>query len=232
MALMANLDVWQVLVASVGICLLALLIDYGRMLRLRQKLPPGPFPLPIIGNVLQLPKCKPWVRFEDWANKYNNPLTTVWFGRQPTIVLNDAWTASDLMDKRANIYSSRPIFQVPGEVMGGRFANQTMLQYNDRWRLHRKLTVNPREHLAKVASGGRRSSCSQSQVFQVDESRVLIKDILDHPEDFVMAIERYSCSVVSIIGWGRRISRKDDPIVDRALEFMHTAAQIFVPGDY
>lgn len=47
-----------------------------------------------------------------------------------------------------------------------------------------------------------------------------------------MAIERYSCSVVSIIGWGRRISRKDDPIVERALEFMHTAAQIFVPGDY
>jgi hypothetical protein len=70
------------------------------------------------------------------------------------------------------------------------------------------------------------------QNLQVDESRVLTKDIFDHPEDFVMAIERYSCSVVSIIGWGRRISRKDDPIVDRALAFMHQAAQIFVPGDY
>lgn len=52
------------------------------------------------------------------------------------------------------------------------------------------------------------------------------------PNDFVLAIERYSCSVVSIIGWGRRIKRKDDPIVERALEFMHTTAQIFVPGDY
>ena len=70
------------------------------------------------------------------------------------------------------------------------------------------------------------------QGFQADESRLLTKDILDNPEDFSMAIERYSCSVVSIIGWGRRISRKDDPIVERALEFMHTAAQIFVPGDY
>lgn len=47
-----------------------------------------------------------------------------------------------------------------------------------------------------------------------------------------MAIERYSCSVVSIIGWGRRISKKDDPIVERALAVMHQAAQIFVPGDY
>jgi len=47
-----------------------------------------------------------------------------------------------------------------------------------------------------------------------------------------MAIERYSCSVVSIIGWGRRIKRKDDPIVERALNIMHVTAQIFVPGDY
>jgi len=47
-----------------------------------------------------------------------------------------------------------------------------------------------------------------------------------------MAIERYSCSVVSIIGWGRRIAEKDDPVVERALEFMLVAAQIFVPGDY
>jgi len=47
-----------------------------------------------------------------------------------------------------------------------------------------------------------------------------------------MAIERYSCSVVSIIGWGRRISSKTDPIVERALEFMIQVAQIFVPGDY
>jgi len=142
---MADLDIWRVLATSIALCLLALSVDYARMLRLRQKMPPGPFPLPIVGNVLQLPKCKPWYRFEEWAEKYKNPLITVWFGRQPTVVLNDAWTASELMDKRANIYSSRPVFQVPGQLMQGRFYNQTMLPYNDQWRLHRKLTVAPRE---------------------------------------------------------------------------------------
>jgi len=138
---MANIEIWKVIYTVVGLGALAVLVDYGRMLRLRQKMPPGPFPLPIVGNVLQLPKRKPWYRFEEWANKYNNPLITVWFGRQPTVVLNDAWTASDLMDKRANIYSSRPVFQVPGELMEGRLYNQTMLPYGDRWRLHRRLTV-------------------------------------------------------------------------------------------
>lgn len=57
-------------------------------------------------------------------------------------------------------------------------------------------------------------------------------DLVRDPDDFVMAIERYSCSVVSIIGWGRRIASKTDPVVERALEFMLQAAQIFVPGDY
>jgi len=119
----------------------ALLIDYFRILRLRWKMPPGPLPMPIIGNVLQLPKAKPWYRFEEWANQYQSPIITVWFGRNPTVVLNDCWTASDLMDKRANIYSSRPTFQVPGVLMDGEKFNQTMLPYGDRWRLHRKLTV-------------------------------------------------------------------------------------------
>jgi cytochrome P450 len=68
--------------------------------------------------------------------------------------------------------------------------------------------------------------------FQSDESLVLLGEIYQQPEDFVMAIERYSCSVVSIIGWGRRIKNKDDPIVERALAMMHQVARVFVPGDY
>jgi len=144
--------------------LTAVLIDYFRVLRLRWKMPPGPIPMPIIGNVLQLPKSKPWYRFEEWANKYNSPIITVWFGRNPTVVLNDCWTASDLMDKRANIYSSRPTFQVPGVVMDGEKFNQTMLPYGDRWRLHRKLTVPP-------------DSCPPFPPFRTDVDRSILVSV-------------------------------------------------------
>jgi hypothetical protein len=134
-------DVPTLLSLSLALVLGAVLFDYSNMLRLRARMPPGPFPLPIVGNVLQFPKCKPWVRFEQWSQKYNDPMITVWIGRAPTVVLNDAWTASDLMDKRANIYSSRPVFQVPGRLMGGENWAQTMLPYGDKWRLQRKMTV-------------------------------------------------------------------------------------------
>src|SRR5271154_3956034 len=96
---------------------LVILTDYLYVLIKRRTLPPGPFPLPIVGNVLQLPKVKPWIKFEEWSQYYNDPLITVWIGRAPTIIVNDCWTASDLMEKRASNYSSRPRHVVLGDLL-------------------------------------------------------------------------------------------------------------------
>jgi hypothetical protein len=116
-------------------------VGYVRMLLLRRKLPPGPFPLPIVGNVLQLPKSKPWLQFQKWSQEYGDGLLTVWIGRTPTVICNDAWSASDLLEKRSNIYSSRPRYVVFGDVSGQSSTNQVLLPYNDHWRLQRRVMV-------------------------------------------------------------------------------------------
>ena len=124
---------WQQVIAAVLILGFgALIIDYARILYLRSKMPPGPFPLPIVGNVLQFPKEKPWYRFEEWSKKYNEPVITVWIGRNPTVWLNDAWCASELLDKRAGIYSSRPHMVVFGDLGSGN-DNLVTMKYGDRW---------------------------------------------------------------------------------------------------
>jgi hypothetical protein len=63
---------------------------------------------------------------------------TLWQGRSPTIVISDPAIAQDLMEKRSQIYSSRPRMIVMGEV----FTNNRGLltsPYNEYWRRLRKM---------------------------------------------------------------------------------------------
>lgn len=53
--------------------------------------------------------------------------------------------------------------------------------------------------------------------FQCDESRVLMHELLTDPAQFAHYFERYACSLVSILGWGRRIGSLDDSILKTAV---------------
>lgn len=65
--------------------------------------------------------------------------------------------------------------------------------------------------------------------FQSDETKILLEDLLTRPEQYVASIERYSCSIVTIVGWGRRISRLNDPVAERAIAFMDIVNAV-IPG--
>ena len=117
----------------------AIIIDYARVLLLRRKLPPGPLPWPIVGNTFQLPPNKPWIYFEEISKRLNAPVITYWIGRNPTVWINDAWSASDILDKRAGIYASRPRMVVFGELSMGKQLPANV----DQTRVHRFCETRP-----------------------------------------------------------------------------------------
>lgn len=174
--------------------------------------PPGPFPYPIVGNTFQLPANKPWIHFEELSKKYKNPLITYWIGRNPTIWINDAWTASELLDKRAGIYCSRPRMLVFAELRAGQNNLVNLITITqaqrERFRTLRKLTHQ----------GVGIQQVKKHYSFQNDESKV------------VAHFERYATSVVSIIGFGRRVASSHDPIITEVIALMHQAASLNVPG--
>lgn len=126
------------------IAVIALLTEWARVLNMRRKLPPGPFPFPIIGNHFQTPAVRPWIAWEKWGKYYNSPLMTIWIGGYPRIIMSDAWVASDLLEKKSNVFSSRPKLIMMGDLINTTTTNQTMLESGNRWRLHRKLMVSRR----------------------------------------------------------------------------------------
>jgi hypothetical protein len=181
--------------------------------------PPGPWPFPIVGNTYSLPDNKPWIYFEELSKKYNAPVITFWIGRNPTVWICDAWPASGIMDKRAGIYCSRPRMVVFGELGTGQM-NLVSMYYGPRWRVHRKLT-----HM-----GVGLQQVRNYRPFQNDESILVAYNILRTPELYEKHFERYAASVVSIIGFGRRISDIHDPIISEVLAVMQRAAELNVPG--
>ena len=120
----------------------AIAIDWAYMIWQRRRLPPGPFPFPIVGNHFQTTSHKPWILWEKWAQYYDSPMLTLWIGRHPRIILSDAWVASELLEKQSDIFSSRPRLIAMGDAINATNTNQTTLVYGDRWRLHRRLMVS------------------------------------------------------------------------------------------
>lgn len=106
-----------------------------------------------------------------------------------------------------------------GELGSGQ-ASLVSMYYGPRWRVHRKLT-----HM-----GVGLQQVRNYLGFQNDESRLVAYNLLKTPEDYVVHLERYAASVVSIIGFGRRISSTKDPVISEVLFLMQKAAELNVPG--
>lgn len=70
------------------------------------------------------------------------------------------------------------------------------------------------------------------QSLQSDENKVVLRDLLseDGVKNWETHLERYAASVVSIIGFGRRIGSIDDPIIVEVIRLMQKAAEHNVPG--
>ncbi|KAJ4396021.1 hypothetical protein N0V93_000237 [Gnomoniopsis smithogilvyi] len=88
-------------------------IQYTQVLILRQKLPPGLFPLPVVGNCIRICGQRPWVACEQWTREYNSPMITLWRGTSPVIIINDVWTARDICESHADVFATRHVDSPP-----------------------------------------------------------------------------------------------------------------------
>ena len=64
-------------VTAIGIAGFSFLgISYVLFRRTRHStaLPPGPPPLPIVGNAFHMPKEHPWIEYAEWAKQYGEDL--------------------------------------------------------------------------------------------------------------------------------------------------------------
>lgn len=187
---------------------------------LRRRMPPGPPPLPFLGNKLQIPATKQWVQFQRWADTYG-PLFTLWVGRRPTVVISDPVVAADLLEARSSKYSSRPRMVAMGELLWDH-ASILVQPYGKPWSVRRRLL-----HLAMTPRALR-----LYKPVQQAEARRLAHRLLARPADYVKLVETFTSSVVFCVAYGHRIDSLNARVLRQRFEFMHYSASLNVPGQY
>ncbi|KAL6308004.1 hypothetical protein BKA93DRAFT_30809 [Sparassis latifolia] len=116
-------------VALLSLFTLLLVYAHG-IFRGSLRLPPGPTPVPLLGNIHQLPKNEIWKALRAWGVQYGEHFRFLFsvseqnagdvvFARflgTRVLVVNSLQAAQDLMDKKSSIYSDRPRFTLHVEL--------------------------------------------------------------------------------------------------------------------
>ena len=187
---------------------------------LQRRMPPGPHPLPFIGNKKDVPKQYPWIKFTEWSKKYG-PIYTIWLGRRPTVIISDPHVAVALMEKRSQKYSSRPRFVVMGEIYW-QMSSILVQPYGKDWSVRRKLL-----HTALTP----RALQNYVPVQEAEACR-LAYQLLVKPEAWERLFDWMTASIVFSISYGHRIDSMDSAIIRQRMDIMHYNATLNVPGKY
>ncbi|XP_011855257.1 PREDICTED: cytochrome P450 2C21-like isoform X2 [Mandrillus leucophaeus] len=101
------------------------------------KLPPGPTPLPIIGNILQL-NTKNISKSISMLAKDYGPVLTVYFGMKPTVVLHGYKAIKEALIDQGEVFSGRGSFPVSEKTTQG-FG--VIFSNGERWKQIRRFSL-------------------------------------------------------------------------------------------
>ncbi|CAE6497796.1 unnamed protein product [Rhizoctonia solani] len=185
-------------------------------------LPPSPFSLPIIGNVLSLPPGPEHIVYTKLGKDLRSDIIYLDLLGHDIVVLNSPQAALELLDKRSSIYSDRfcPLMFKDKSLFDWS-TSPPFLGYNDVWRHHRRMMnkwLNTRE-------------VSQFYKMQESQARSLLQRLLavstkEHPFDSVKN-EFYFAMGSSIFQmvYGYTVGDINDPYFQAAHELDNHAAQ-------
>ncbi|KAJ1303732.1 hypothetical protein OPQ81_008156 [Rhizoctonia solani] len=196
------------------------LILYAAFARRRRewRLPPGPPGKFILGNALEIRNARYlWLKLDEYSKSYGDIFTFRLLGR-PTIVLSNPHTITELFEKRATSFSTRPAIMMA--KLSGWTEAILFVPYGPRLRTYRKFlhqTLNPRATL-------------DFQGLQIEEVRKFMKRLLKEPERFLEHARLYAGAVSIRIAYGHTARSSDDEFIRIAEEFMDAASEATMPG--
>nr|XP_028597788.1 cytochrome P450 2G1-like isoform X1 [Podarcis muralis] len=211
-------------------CITFLLILIRRRDATKGKLPPGPTPLPLLGNLLQLDVRNIVTSFQKFQEQYGS-VFTVYMGSRPIVVLCGYGTIKEALIDNAEAFGGR------GLMMG---MDESIRDYGvvstngERWRQLRRFSLTTLRNFGM----GKRSIEERIQ----EEAQFLVEALRKtegHPFDPTFYLSHAVSNVICSVVFGQRFEYEDKQfvflldVINKSFRLMFsTASQMknFFPG--
>nr|BAA04555.1 cytochrome P-450 [Mus musculus]prf//2009209A cytochrome P450 MUT-2 (aldehyde oxygenase) [Mus musculus] len=177
-----------------------ILLSLWRQSSGRGKLPPGPTPLPIIGNFLQIDVKNISQSFTNFSKAYG-PVFTLYLGSKPTVILHGYEAVKEALIDRGEEFAGRGSFPMAEKIIKG-FG--VVFSNGNRWKEMRRFTLMTLRNLGM----GKRNIEDRVQ----EEAQCLVEELRKtkgSPCDPTFILSCAPCNVICSIIFQNRFDYKD-----------------------
>ncbi|XP_068927647.1 cytochrome P450 2C44-like [Petaurus breviceps papuanus] len=171
----------------------------------RGKLPPGPTPLPFIGNILQLDMKNMTASFSQLAEKYG-PIYTLYFGTQHIVVLHGYDILKEALIDQGDAFIDRGFIPIFDDIMKGK---GVVFSRGERWKQLRRFSMMTLRNLGM----GKRSIEERVQ----EEAQCLVEELRKtkgQPTDPTFILSCAPSNVICSILFNDRFKYNDEKFLD------------------
>ncbi|KAH7913775.1 cytochrome P450 [Hygrophoropsis aurantiaca] len=163
-------------------------------------LPPGPTPLPWVGNVRGIDPAAPWTTYAEWGKIYGDVVYSRLF-HQEIIIINTEKAATALMERRSHNFADKPVIAT-NDLLGMAF-NTVLMPYGPRWLQHRRL----------FHQAFRADAAVSYRPIQMQRAHQLLFDVLEDPDDWKNAMQMLASSSIMKAVYDYDTQPRSDPFV-------------------
>ncbi|KAF8552908.1 cytochrome P450 [Imleria badia] len=178
-------------------------------------LPPGPISLPLLGSALFI-NAHMWLTCTKWSAKYGDIMYIRLLGID-VIALSSASVATELLEKRSQIYSDRPFFATI--VVPYYDFDFSLARYGEHWRLCRRIfqqTFRP-------------DAALRFRPMQLRTARQLTVQMIENPDKYPYHFSTFSTAIALSAMYDYEPLPQNDPMVSIVDNFRRVAVSGLAP---
>ncbi|XP_063771247.1 cytochrome P450 2C5-like [Pseudophryne corroboree] len=194
-----------VTILSIILCVFVAILFYGRRRNTYHNFPPGPTPLPIIGNIHILSMKRPYETLHQLSEKYGS-VYSLQVGEEKMVILTGYETVKDALVNHADEFSARTVVPIFHDITKGHgiiFAN------TESWRVMRRFT------LSTLRDFGMGSQTIENKI--IEESGCLVEKIKSYkgnPVDNKLFINAAVANIIVSILLNHRFDYEDPTLLN------------------